>query len=119
MRTALPKRIRGGKMKALEPPKDSRMANEKAAIDLQRKQPSWRATKAVNRILPTWRRPGVDLLSLGINHCADRIDLPDRLAAARPVSANSPFLAAAADPRGLQSGGLSPRVFPENAAWGV
>jgi len=53
-------------MKAMQPPKDSRMANEKAAIDLQRKQPSWRATKAVNRVLPTWRRPGVDLLSLGI-----------------------------------------------------
>jgi hypothetical protein len=63
MRTALPKRIRGGKMKAMQPPKDSRMANEKAAIDLQRKQPSWRATKAVNSA-PTKRRlrPGSEHL---------------------------------------------------------
>ena len=42
-------------MKALQPPKDSRMAGEKAAIDLQRKQPFWRGTKAVNRVPPTWR----------------------------------------------------------------
>jgi hypothetical protein len=26
---------------AMKPPKDSRMADEKAAVDLQRKQPSW------------------------------------------------------------------------------
>ena len=32
----------------MKPPEDSRMADEKAAIDLQRKKPSWRGTKAVN-----------------------------------------------------------------------
>jgi hypothetical protein len=33
---------------AMKPADDSRMANEKAAINLQRKKPSWRGTKAVN-----------------------------------------------------------------------
>jgi hypothetical protein len=34
----------------MKPPDDSRMADEKAAIDLQRKQPLWRGTKALNGV---------------------------------------------------------------------
>jgi hypothetical protein len=33
----------------MKPPEDSRMADEKAAIGLQRKKPSWRATAAIYR----------------------------------------------------------------------
>jgi hypothetical protein len=32
----------------MKPPEDRRMAAEKAALDLQPKQPSWRATRALN-----------------------------------------------------------------------
>jgi hypothetical protein len=38
----------------MKPPEDSRMADEKAAVDLQRKQPSWRATKSVNGAPTKW-----------------------------------------------------------------
>jgi hypothetical protein len=38
----------------MKPSDDSRMADEKAAIDFQRKQPSWRGTKAVNSAPTKW-----------------------------------------------------------------
>ena len=34
----------------MKPPDDSRMADEKAAVSLQRKKPSWRATRPVNGV---------------------------------------------------------------------
>jgi hypothetical protein len=47
----------------MKPPDDNRMEDEKAAINLQRKKPSWRGPKAVNGA-PTKRqlRPGSEHL---------------------------------------------------------
>jgi hypothetical protein len=64
------------------------MADEKAAVDLQRKRPLWRVTRAMNTAPATSLRPGVHSLHVGRDRGGGNLP-PARLASAHQISANS------------------------------